>query len=198
MQLIKYVPYNSIKILKDYLLKYKIKVKVVKKRKSKHGDFRISKDGSFLITINESENKFRFLITFIHELAHFVAFKENGFKIKPHGIEWKVSFNYLMRPLLNQNIFPIDLLQKLKYYLKNPKASTDSDFSLSIALKKNDLVKDKVFIYELIDNSFFILDNGRVFKKIKKIIKRFECIEQSSGKTFLFSPHAQVKVLNKI
>ena len=59
-------------------------------------------------------------------------------------------------------------------------------------------MKDKVFIYELVDNTFFILDNGRVFKKIKKIIKRFECIEQSSGKTFLFSPHAQVKALNKI
>ena len=198
MLLKKYLPYNSIKILQDYLLIYKIKIKVVKRRKSKHGDFRINKYGSFLITINESQNKYRFLITLIHELAHFVAYKENSFRIKPHGIQWKDSFKKLMEPLLKKDIFPSQVLQKLKDYIKNPKASTDSDFYLSIALKKFDVVKDKVFIYELVDNTFFILDNGRVFKKIKKIIKRFECIEQSSGKTFLFSPHAQVKVLNKI
>ena len=48
-----------------------VATKVVKERKTKHGDFRKLKNGSNQITLNYNKNQFRFLITLIHELAHF-------------------------------------------------------------------------------------------------------------------------------
>tara|TARA_B110000263_G_scaffold226245_1_gene217730 strand:+ start:1075 stop:1668 length:594 start_codon:yes stop_codon:yes gene_type:complete len=191
------IPSSSIVIIDSYLLRWKIQIKIVRKRKTKHGDFRRKKDGTCQITINDSQNKYRFLITLIHELAHFISFEEYGYKIKPHGVEWKRTFKRIMFPLLMPSIFPDHLLSRLAEYLINPKATTDSDFLLSLALKKFDIKSDKVFIFELLENSLFILENGKKFKKGKKRIKRFECIELNTEKTFLFSPHAEVNILQK-
>ncbi len=191
------IPISSVEIVNSYLLKWNVNIKIVKKRKSKHGDFKIKKDGSHEITINNSQNKYRFLITLIHELSHYIAFNDYGYKIKPHGIEWKRTYKKNMLPLLNPLIFPDKLLSLLANHMKNPKASSDSDFNLTLELKKYDIKSDKVFIFELINGTIFILDNGRKFKKIKKRQKRYECLELKSGKIFLFSPHAEVLVLKE-
>ena len=48
----------------------KIEIKIMRKRKTKHGDFRINSKGETLITLNATENPYQFLITLIHEMAH--------------------------------------------------------------------------------------------------------------------------------
>jgi hypothetical protein len=37
-------------------------------------------------------------MTLIHEIAHLVAFEKYGRNIKPHGQEWKHTFQQLMVP----------------------------------------------------------------------------------------------------
>ena len=70
-QLLSLIPENSrLKILK-ILRNSKVSIKIKKKRLTKHGDFSIKPNGTSLITINISSNPYRFLITLIHELAHF-------------------------------------------------------------------------------------------------------------------------------
>ena len=71
-------------------------VKVKQERKTRHGDYRRLPNGKHQITINSNLNPYRFLITLIHEIAHFETYKSYGKLIKPHGPEWKSVFQHLM------------------------------------------------------------------------------------------------------
>lgn len=193
-QLFEYIPYSSITYVKQILLESNIKVRLVRLRKTKHGDFRKYKNGLCLITLNKTENQYRFLITLIHELAHYVVFKTNIKLIKPHGKEWKETFRKLMLPILNNKVFPNELLVSLTSYLTNPMASSDGDVDLAIQLKKYDLKKDKkVFLKDIPINSYFNHGSNRIFKKNIKLRKRYLCQDIKSGRKFLFSPIAEVK-----
>ncbi|MFD2726735.1 SprT-like domain-containing protein [Hyunsoonleella rubra] len=171
-------------------------VKIKNERKTKHGDYRPLLNGKHQITINSNLNPYRFLITLIHEIAHFEAYKKHGRFIKPHGREWKLTFQYLMLPFLNPEVFPNDLLPLLANHFKNPKASSDTDVKLSLALKQFDAPNDKTYIFELPAGSTFKLYNGKVFQMGKKRTKRFECVEIKTGKIYLFNPNAEVELIN--
>ncbi len=191
-----YIPDQAmIQVLK--LLRHdNLTVKIKKERKTRHGDYMRLPNGSHQITINSNLNKYRFLITLIHEIAHFEAYKTYGRFIKPHGIEWKRTFQHLMLPFLNPNIFPNDLLSLLAKHFKNPKASSDTDINLALALKQFDKPNNKTYIFEVPIGSTFKLYNGKVFKKSQKRVKRYECIEIKTGKLYLFNPNAEVELLN--
>ena len=97
-------------------------------RVTRHGDYRRRKaHGNHQITVNASLNKYRFLITLIHEIAHLMAFEKYGRHIKPHGLEWKKTFQHLMLPFIRPEIFPSQLLPLLARHFKNPKASSSTD-----------------------------------------------------------------------
>ena len=167
-------------------------VKVEKKRRTKHGDYRKLSSGKIQITVNASENPFRFLITLLHEIAHHVAFQNHGFRIAPHGREWKNAFCSIAQTFLLPSIFPSPLLEVLQHHLKNPKASSDTDAQLSLALKSFDPSTHKKAIFELPAMAKFKLDNGRIFQKGIRQRKRYLCTELSSGKAYLFQPTAEV------
>lgn len=170
-------------------------VKIKNERKTRHGDYMRLANGKHQITINSNLNEYRFLITLIHEIAHFEAYNTYGRFIKPHGIEWKKTFQHLMLPFLNPEIFPNYLLPMLAKHFKNPKASSDSDAQLALALKQFDEPNNKTFIFEVPLGDTFKLYNGKVFKKGKKRTKRFECVEIKTGKLYLFNPNAEVEII---
>ena len=64
---------------------HKVVIHVVRNRKTKHGDFRVHSKGHVSITINAMENPYRFLLTFLHEWAHYKVFSSYVFRKKPHG-----------------------------------------------------------------------------------------------------------------
>lgn len=191
-----YIPNQAISQVLELLKHDHLVVKVKKERKTRHGDYRRLPNGRHEITVNSNLNTYRFLITLIHEIAHFEAYKIYGRIIKPHGVEWKRTFQHLMLPFLNPDIFPIEILPLLAKHFKNPKASSDTDIQLAFALKQFDEPNDKTFIFELPLHSTFKLYNGRVFKKGTKRRTRFECIEINTGRLYLFNPNAEVELLN--
>ena len=96
MQLYKdFIPTNSISYVEDLLKLYQIEIKVKSERRTRHGDFRVLSNGNCLITVNSNLNKYRFLITLIHEITHLYVFKLFKNKVKPHGLEWKNQFRIL-------------------------------------------------------------------------------------------------------
>ena len=172
-------------------------VVIKKERKTRHGDYRQLPNGKHQITVNANLNAFRFLITLIHEIAHFETYKNFGKPIKPHGKEWKQTFQHLMLPFLNPKIFPSSILPLLANHFKNPKASSDTDIKLALALKQYDAPNDNTYVFEIPFGSKFKLYNGRIFVRGKKRVKRYECVEIKTGKSYLFNPNAEVHALEE-
>lgn len=144
-----YIPNKAVSQVLELLKHDNLVVKVKGERKTRHGDYKRLTNGSHQITVNSNLNNYRFLITLIHEIAHFEAYKTFGKLIKPHGVEWKRTFQQLMLPFLNPEIFPNEILPLLAKHFKNPKASSDTDIQLAYALKQFDAPNDKTFIFEL-------------------------------------------------
>lgn len=188
-----YIPERAVGPCFELISTLGVHLKVVNQRVTRHGDYRRLPDGSHLITVNATPNPYRFLITLIHEIAHLVAFEKYGRRIRPHGPEWKRTFQYLMLPFLRPEIFPASLLPLLAGHFRNPRASSSTDARLSLALMQYDAHNHKICMYELPAGSVFSIHNGKRFKKGKKRIKRFECIEEGTGRIYLFQPHAEVE-----
>ena len=127
------IPQASLGYVKSLILSENITIKLKKSRKTKHGDFSVKKNGLCKITINDDLNQYRFLVTLIHEISHYKAYKKYGPYIKPHGVEWKNIFKNLLLPIINPEIIPNDVLKPLAIYAKNPKASSETDLNLSLA-----------------------------------------------------------------
>ncbi len=192
----KYLPEHAIDPVFELIKAYHVHLKIVNERVTRHGDYRKNTDGSHQITVNANLNQYRFLITLIHEIAHLVAFQKFGYRIKPHGTEWKQTFRLLMLPFLNTFIFPDALLRLVAQHFKNPSASSDTDAVLSMALKQYDISETtKTFVNDLPIGSLFRIYNGKIFKKGPLRIKRFECVEVKTGKLYVFKPNAEVELL---
>ena len=195
-ELQEYIPENALSSVLSLLEHDNLLVKIKKERKTRHGDYRSLPNGKHQITINSNLNIYHFLITLIHEIAHFEAYKEYSKFIKPHGLEWKRTFQHLMLPFLNPEIFPNHLLPLLAKHFKNPKASSDTDVLLALALKQFDEPNNKTFVFQVPLDSTFKLYNGKVFKMRRKRVKRFECVEVKTGRLYLFNPNAEVELIN--
>ena len=196
--LLKYLPERAVPPCLELIREHGVHLKIVNHRVTRHGDYRRLPSGQHLITVNATLNKYRFLITLLHEIAHLVAFERFGRKIKPHGKEWKQTFQECMIPFLRPEIFPSSLLPLLANHFRNPKASSSTDAKLSIALQAFDPEQQsqKSYVFELPEGSIFRIYNGKLFKKGNKRVKRFECVEVSTGRLYLFQPNAQVELIS--
>ena len=192
----KYIPEHAVKPVFELIVANQVHLKIVNERVTRHGDYRKGANGKHEITVNANLNKYKFLITLIHEISHLVAFEKFGRNIKPHGDQWKYSFQILMVPYIRPEIFPANLLPLLARHFKNPTASSDTDATLSLALKQYDAQNDKNYIFEIPYESVFRISNGKIFKKIALRVKRYECVEINSGRIYLFNPNAEVELLN--
>ena len=191
----KYIPEHSVEPVFELIKINQVHLKIVNERVTRHGDYRKGLSGKHEITVNTSLNKYRFLMTLIHEISHLVAFEKYGRNIKPHGDEWKLTFQRMMVPFIRPEIFPSQLLPLLARHFRNPKASSDTDATLSLALKQFDPENDKNYIFEIPYGSVFRIHNGKIFKKVALRLKRYECLEVNSGRTYLFNPNAEVELL---
>lgn len=194
--LYKYLPEKAVEPCFELIKNYGIHLKIVNERQTRHGDYQLLPNGQHKITVNANLNKYRFLMTLIHEIAHLVTFLKYGKYVKPHGQEWKHTFTCLMLPLLRPEVFPPSLLPLLAKHFKNPSASSDIDVALSLAMQTYDnTLKTKQFVFELPYGSFFRTDDGKIFRKGNQKIKRYECVEVYSKKKYVVQPHAMVELL---
>ena len=192
-ELKRYLPEESLSQIKKWIQELGIMVKISKPRTTKLGDFRILENGRYQISVNEDLNKYAFLITITHELAHAFVWKRYKTSVMPHGKEWKSTFKDMMLNFLSPNIFPDDILKVLSKHLLNPKASSMSDIALAIAIGNYDKDK-KTTVADILDGATFKAQNGRVFVKLGKMRKRYKCQEIGTDKIYLFNPLAEIEL----
>lgn len=192
----KYLPEHAVVPCFELIKTNNVHLKIVNERQTRHGDYRKGLLGKHEITVNSNLNKYRFIITLIHEIAHLVVFEKFGRHIKPHGQEWKYTFQRLMIPFIRPEIFPHQILPLLARHFKNPTASSDTDAHLARALKLFDeRLADSNFVSEVPNGSLFRIKNGRIFQKQGLRVKRYACLEVNSGKIYLFNANAEVEII---
>ncbi len=193
----KYIPVTAAPMIAKWIDFYKCDFKISRSRNTKFGDYRPPQRGDgHKISVNYNLNSYAFLVTTVHEFAHLVTWKEFEQRAKPHGIEWKQNFKRMMQPFFEMEVFPEAIKIAVSNYLENPAASSCSDTNLFKALRAFDEKPAGAFTVEqLKENEIFCLKNGRTFKKLTKIRKRYRCVEVKSGLIYLFSPIAEVFVI---
>ena len=188
------IPYELNDYVKSLIEGQDLIIKTVPKRRTKHGDYR-KLNNKHIITINHIDNKYRFLLILIHELAHFNIYKKN-IRTSPHGTIWKNEFKKLLQPVLDKNLFPSDLQSLIEAHMKNPKSSFSYDSPLEMELNKYDNENENYTYLEDIDiGNIFRYNNDKLYKKVEKRRKRYLCIEKDSGRKYLFLPHAKVELI---
>jgi len=200
-----FIPETSLQYVLDWFQVNPVHLRISKARSSKFGDYRAPfKKFPARISVNHNLNKFDFLITLVHEMAHHDVWRQamelaHGFSLRhrklrplPHGKEWKAQYRNLMQPLMTGIVFPEDVLHHLKSYFENPRSSSKSNENLVVALKKYDDPDNSVFIESLAFDTVFTLPAGRTFRKGEKLRKRYRCVCLNNGRVYLFSPTARV------
>ena len=192
-----YLPPGTGDAVMAYLHQYKIHLTIAKERKSVLGDYRHrTNQANHRISVNGNLNKFSFLITLLHELAHLLTFEQHRNKVQAHCKEWKMIFGKLLQQFVQHKIFPVDIEKELLQSLKNPAASSCAEDGLLRVLRKYDAKESHHrLVEELPANTLFRIKDGRVFQKGEKLRKRFKCKEIQTGKLYLFSPVYEVEVM---
>jgi len=192
----KFVPTESVEYCVKLYERLGFEFKIKKARQTKLGDYRFNpKSNRHTITINNDLNPYAFLVTYLHEVGHLIAFKTYGRAIQPHGREWKKSFKDVSEPMLTSAIFPKEVLTALKKYFKNPKASSCSDPALYQILKQFDEPSSKILLKDISNGETFMFNNKQ-YRKIEKKRTRSICQELISKRKYLISDLAEVESLN--
>ena len=195
----KYIPEPAVDDVVKILFTYKeLHLKITKSRSSKLGDYRKLSPHRHQISINYNLNQYQFLITLLHEIAHFLTYKHYGQKVKPHGKEWKQTFGNLLVRFIHPDIFPEDVIPELKNYASNPKASTAGDGDLYLKLSRyNEKTDEKTkYVFELQPGQIFALPNGVVYQLQEKRRTRYKCLRLSNKKVYLIHQNAEVYPIN--
>ena len=196
--LAQFLPKGAFNLVAPFFDAHLIHLTLTKERKSVHGDYRTPVRGSkaHRISVNITLNKYSFLVTLLHELAHLTAFVAFKNKIAPHGAEWKAHFREILMPFLGAGVFPKDVHAAITQYLKDPAASTCTDPVLYKTLRRYDAGKEGwKLVEELAVGAHFETADGRRFIKIEQLRTRSKCREVASGKIYLFSGLAEVSVV---
>jgi len=193
-----FLPPGTGEAVMHYLHEYKVHLTIARERKSILGDYRHrTHHHNHRISVNGNLNRFSFLITLLHEIAHLLTFEQHGNRVSAHGREWKNVFGGLLHQFVQHKVFPADIERELLQSLKNPAASSCAEEGLLRVLKKYDETQTQQPFVEAIPlGAVFRTKDGRVFRKGEKLRKRFKCTELKTGKVYLFSPVYEVEVVN--
>jgi len=191
-----YIPEAAVDMVAAWFDKNHVVFRITRNRLTKLGDFRSNPTGKpCSISVNHNLNKYNFLITLLHEMAHAEVHFNYSRRMAPHGKAWKLAYRRIAMPYIECGIFPENVTQVYQRYLSNPLASSTSCLPLARALREYDNNSQEVIVSMLMPETLFALPDGRVFKMVEKLRKRYRCYCLNNKKTYLFSAMAIIKPL---
>ena len=194
-----YLPDGAFEPVVALINQYKVHLTVTKARKSVLGDYRHAFQGAnHKISVNGNLNKYEFLITLLHELAHLLCYEQYRNRVDAHGKEWKNIYGHLLSQFIQQGLFPDDIKKALSKTLLNPAATANGETKLLLVLRKyNEIKKAGVaLVANIAEGVLFESLNGKIFKRGKKRRIRIECVEIATGQVYSFSALTEVKLVS--
>jgi hypothetical protein len=190
-----FMPEGTAETAYEWIQHYRFRFRISRSRNSRFGDYQAPFKGSIhKISVNHDLNKYAFLITFCHEVAHLITWEMHRDQVLPHGNEWKRFFADLLKNFIGKNVFPPDVEWALRRYMMNPKASSCTDQDLFRILKKYD-ENPATHLEEIPMGSLFSL-NKRIFRKGKKKRTRYLCQAVDDRQLYYISGVAEVEVVS--
>src|ERR1035437_8255582 len=203
----KYIPEPAIDTIAEWIYKYNFKLKIKKSRSTKEGDYMSPHSGkNHVITVNYDLNKYAFLVTLIHEVAHLITWEKYKVRVNPHGKEWKTEYSKLLNYFLTkenlaveeEQMFPKEIFSALHKHMQSPSAASGSDLNLSRVLKKYDADQDTLLLERISMGASFRIVTAKakhateIFIKGEKRRTRFKCMHARTKREYLI--HALCKV----
>lgn len=191
--LIKYLPENSLPYLKKWFGDFYIHIKITRARNSKLGDYRKMPDKSHQITVNSTLQPELFFFVLTHELAHLIAFEKYGYRISPHGNEWKYTFREMLHESIQ--VYHDDLKGIILKFSRSPKANFMASPELVRYFHAEDLKDEQNYIEDLKSGEIFIY-RRMTYVIEEKLKKNYLCKNLETGKKYVFKPLARVEKIS--
>ena len=189
----RFLPEGTLPFLKTWFGEHIIHIKITRKRQSKLGDYRKMPDGSHQISVNGTLQPELFFFVLTHELAHLLAFQEFGYRISPHGQEWKQTFRMMLVDSIS--VYANDLKPIILKFAKAPKANFMSSPDLVKYFHIEDCEDESLYIEDLADGDLFIYRNER-YSLDGKRKKNYLCTNLENTKKYIFRPLARVEKIS--
>ena len=193
-----YLPEGSFDKVIQFLHLYNVHLTVAKERKSVLGDYKHAYQGlNHRISVNGNLNKYEFLITLLHELAHLLTFEAYKNRVEAHGVEWKICYSNLLKDFIEVDIFPKDVEKAIRKSMKSPAATANGETALLTVLHKYNTNKKEGYqlLSSLAEGVLFKTENGKIFRKGPLRRKRYTCIELKTGLNYTVSAITEVRIL---
>lgn len=192
-----YLPDGTFEQVIEYITAFRVHLTITRERQSVLGDYRHPYEGKgHRISINGGLNKYAFLLTLLHEIAHLVTFMKYSHGVSAHGKEWKQEYGRILKEFVGKGFMPDDVETAVRDSLHNPAASSCADEDLMRVLKRYDRKKENHYLVEqLPPGQLFRTKDGRVFRKGERVRKRYRCEEVPGNRLYLFSPVYEVELV---
>jgi hypothetical protein len=197
-QLASFLPENAVPVVHNMLQNESYHLVVTKPRTTKFGDFKPPRGNEIpRLSVNGNLNRYAFLVTLVHEIAHLKVWNRFKNKVKPHGPEWKQCYAMLLQECLDANLFNEHLEPVIARHMKKPGYASGTDHTLTLALRKYDKGNRALTLDQLPMGAAFRIGK-KTFVKGKLMRKRFLCEERETKRQYRVHALAEVEPLSSL
>lgn len=188
-----HLPAAAFPVVVNWLRRNPVQVRLSPPRATKLGDFRVAtRTLPHRVSVNTDLNRYAFLVTLIHEFAHYTTIVVSRRWKNPHGEHWKQEYRRLMRPFMSREVFPADVLRALDKHLADAPSSSCTDHQLMRVLRRYDR-SPGLYLEEIAEQTVFRF-NQKLFVKGPQLRKRYKCRCLNDRRTYFIDPLAEVHV----
>ncbi|MCS6990259.1 MAG: SprT-like domain-containing protein [Chitinophagales bacterium] len=189
--LARYLPQEAVEVIARWQQQYRVRILVSRPLKHAWGMYYPPQGKrGHCIRINNNLNRYAFLITLVHEMAHLTAGLRYGPHIAPHGREWKQELRRLMEEFRGRRLFPRAITEAFRRHLERPLYSHCCDPVLMQALSRYDTHKG-VFLNDLPPQARFRYEESS-FQVLRRLKRRILCLSLTDRRHYVFEPYVVV------
>lgn len=190
----KYLPPTARPFVEEWSRGRRVSIKIKRERQTKLGDYRRLREGGHLITINYNLPPELFFFVLTHEYAHLLAFEKFGFRIAPHGPEWKETYRQML--LQTEGLYTPEMQPLIRKFAQNPRANFSAFAPLAKVLESATPGESVTFVEAVPPGADFIY-RGEIYRMMGRRKINYLCRHLASGRGFVFRPAAAVEIIQK-